>query len=736
MKKIFRAGFILLIAMVASQPMVSAQDLGKLKKQADVYFENNAYSKALYYYTQYSNSKAMDRDARYRMGVASYEVNDLSQAQQIFSELITEKNFNNGAYFYLARLSHIIQDFDSAENLYKLYLKDPSTKGGRISIDKVRNYIRNCNVGNRLLSQPEEALVENLGKNINTAYDEFGAVQSPNYQEKIYFSSARKGSQGGLKNEQGFRDNEYGKYNSDLYFSKIDGGVWSPAEAMGGLLNSESKDVLLGFSQAGNVSYLFRGGKYDEGRLMVDTFNANQEEALPPRPFSSPINMEKGDAQPYFFNDSLVIFSSYRKGGYGGYDLYAMVKNGEDWMQPFNLGPEINSAFDEMSPFLSVDGRSLYFNSNNARKSLGGHDVFHARYNEKNKRWDKVKNMGIPINSSENDTDFYLSKDGTKAYMTSDRKSGFGERDIYIAYFKSSREEQAESMFPLTFIQLEDIEKRIAISQQIADGKTSSVGVSFDAEEEVVIPASVSVESVFYTSDRDLLSEANKRKIDIVTELLKLDNSLTLRIECHAAPSGPLPFDMYFSVKRAEKVAENIISQGIPARKIHVVGFGPLYPIAKNKINGIENGAGQKLNNRIDFKIQGESEAGIEVQYDLPIVSKFQADTKAAQLVKNYKGLTYKIQIASTTQLFDDDVLNQLPDPKVEKQMKESRYIYTIGTYRFFNSAVEFKSELVKLDIKDSKVIPYINGERIGDARGLSLIEKYPDLQEYFEGTK
>jgi hypothetical protein len=193
---------------------------------------------------------------------------------------------------------------------------------------------------------------------------------------------------------------------------------------------------------------------------------------------------------------------------------------------------------------------------------------------------------------------------------------------------------------------------------------------------------------------------------------------------------------MYFSVKRAEKVAQNIIAEGIPARKVQVAGFGPLYPIAKNQINGIENEAGKKLNNRIDFKIQGESESGIEVQYDLPVVSKFQAASKASQLTKNYQGLTYKIEIASTTQLFDDEILNQLPDPKVEKRMTESRYSYTIGTYRFYNSAVEFKSELAKLDINESKVIPYVNGERIGDAQGMSLIEKYPDLQEYYEGTK
>jgi len=736
LKKIFQAGFVLLIAMMACQPTLLAQDTGKLKKQADIYFENKAYSKALYYYTQYSNRKALDRDGRYNMGVANFELNNLSQAQEIFSGLIQEKNFDNGAYFYLARLSHISLNFDQATELYKRYLRDADAKGDAATITQVRNYIRNCNVGNRLLSSPEQALVENLGKSINTASDDFGAVQSPNYQEKIYFSSARKGATGGLRNEKGLRDNEYGKYNSDLYFSKIENGIWVNAEPMGGLLNSEQKDVLIGFSPAGNVSYLYRGKSYNDGALLVDTFNANQEEAKAPRKFRSPINMDKGDTQPFFYNDSLVVFSSYRKGGYGGYDLYAMVKNGDEWNKPFNLGPQINSAFDEGSPYLCKDGRSLYFSSNDCRKSIGGADVFHAQYNDESRTWDKVKNMGIPINSSEDDSDFYLSKDGTKAYMSSTRKSGYGERDIYIAYFKATRPEQIGSFTPLTFIQMENIEKRLAISQQIEEGKGSSVGVSFEEEEDVVVPASVNIESIFYTSDRDLMSEANKRKIDVLTELLKLDNSLTLRIECHTSATGPLPFDMYFSVKRAEKVAQGIINDGVPARKIQIAGYGPLYPIAKSEINGIANEVGNKMNNRIDFKIQGESESGIDIQYTDALVSPVHADSKGGNLAKSYKGLTYKIQIASTTQLFDDEILDQLPDPKVEKRMVENRYLYTVGTYRVFSSADEFRKELTKLNLTNTKIHPYIDGERIDDARAILLIEKYPDLQYYFEGTK
>jgi len=74
----------------------------------------------------------------------------------------------------------------------------------------------------------------------------------------------------------------------------------------------------------------------------------------------------------------------------------------------------------------------------------------------------------------------------------------------------------------------------------------------------------------------------------------------------------------------------------------------------------------------------------------LPVVSKFQSDQRGAKLTKSQTGLVYKIAIANTTQMFDDDVLDQLPDPKVGKLMTANRYTYSIGTFRTYHAAVEF----------------------------------------------
>jgi len=168
-------------------------------------------------------------------------------------------------------------------------------------------------------------------------------------------------------------------------------------------------------------------------------------------------------------------------------------------------------------------------------------------------------------------------------------------------------------------------------------------------------------------------------------------------------------------------------------RKSQIEGFGPLYPIALNEINGVENEVGKQLNNRVEFKIQGKGELGVEIDYMLPIVSKFQSDQRGAQLTKNQNGLVYKIDIANTTQMFDDEVLDQLPDPKVGKIMTENQYTYSIGSFRTYQTAKEFRKELVKFDLIDTKIQPYINGEKMKKNKSLLYLEQYPDLQYFFE---
>ena len=705
--------------------------VSKIKKQAEDYYENGRYDKALYFFNKYKRVKEPDAQMLTKMAVSSYHVNDMNASIQLLRDLEgREKNVNDEVYLYTAKVLQSQNRFSDAVKYYKKFLAKSKSNGDQRR--QVRDEIRRCAVGMKLKMVKDIALVENLGQNINTTFDEYAPVQSPNYGSKIYFSSARSGSKGGLRNSQGLKDNEYGAYNSDMYFTVQDQGAWTEAEPMAGTLNTNKSERLIDFNLDGSVLYFYKGSDR-EGKIYVDTFSNDEEDVKFPAVYQTNINASKGDKTAYFYNDSLVIFSSFRKGGFGGFDLYAMVKQNDEWMTPFNLGPKINSAYDEISPFLSHNGRVLFFSSNNSRKSCGGYDVFSAEYDDLINEWKDAQNLGLSINSSEDDTYFRLTKDGKRAYFSSKRKSGFGGNDLYVAYFKSDRAEQVNVSFPLTFIQLENIEERLALANN-AGSLQKSQGVGNPTEEPVSEEKVVNIKTIYFDDDRDVLNTENKKKIAVATELMKRYPQSKLLLYSHSDQEGStLPFNMYFSIKRAEKVAEDMVVSGIEASRIVVMGLGPLYPVALNEINEAPNPMGRKLNRRIEFRFVDLQDEELTLEYESPNVSKFQAVEKGNYFKKSTKNLFYKIQIASTSQMFDDQILDTQPDPMVEKRVDKNKYHYTVGLYRSFSSALQFQKQLKKSGLTTSKIIPYIEGYRVPKYKIESYIESYPDLAKYLD---
>ena len=132
-------------------------------------------------------------------------------------------------------------------------------------------------------------------------------------------------------------------------------------------------------------------------------------------------------------NKQRFFFVSDRPGGYGGRDIYVMErkKNGK-WTKPKNLGPGINTEYDEDSPFIAIDNRTLYF-ATNGDKSIGGFDIMKSEMTE-DSTWTESVNLGYPFNSTNDDIFYTTTLDGRRGYMTSYRKDGKGEKDIYEIY--------------------------------------------------------------------------------------------------------------------------------------------------------------------------------------------------------------------------------------------------------------------------------------------------------------
>ena len=134
-----------------------------------------------------------------------------------------------------------------------------------------------------------------------------------------------------------------------------------------------------------------------------------------------------------------LFIASNKSGGQGGTDLYISHKqeNGA-WGPAENMGEAINTSYDEDSPLIHPDGKTLYFSSK-GHSTTGGYDIFSATYDADTKTWGNVKNVGYPINSAHDDIHFYWSADGTRVYFSGKRPRGKGEKDLY--YFKLQQEE-------------------------------------------------------------------------------------------------------------------------------------------------------------------------------------------------------------------------------------------------------------------------------------------------------
>ena len=163
-----------------------------------------------------------------------------------------------------------------------------------------------------------------------------------------------------------------------------------------------------------------------EGRLSDDGFAITDSRVL-----AGGVNDVEWDHHPSLSGDGrTLVFSSERYGGRGGSDLWMSTRDGEGWTPAVNLGERINTSGNEITPFLSPDGETLYFSSD-THAGRGGFDIFVSRLAAG--KWSEPEPLGLPFNSSDDDLFFSGSLEGMTAYFASNRPGGRGGFDIYRA---------------------------------------------------------------------------------------------------------------------------------------------------------------------------------------------------------------------------------------------------------------------------------------------------------------
>lgn len=249
------------------------------------------------------------------------------------------------------------------------------------------------------------------------------------YQNGIVYVSSR------YKN--GPVDKKIGETFFELFYAEFDAsGMPQSPRSFSLQINSQVHEGPVSFSRDGNLMYFTRNNlergiskANEKGQVVLKIYEAHHGkydwENVTELPFNSD---EYTCVHPSVSADGQrLYFSSNMPGGYGGMDLYFVERRPDGWSKPINMGKDINTPFNEVFPYIHESG-TLFFSSN-GHGGEGGLDIFMIDINANT--WGKLKNLGIPFNSSGDDLGFILNEEGERGFLASDRAGGYGKDDIY-----------------------------------------------------------------------------------------------------------------------------------------------------------------------------------------------------------------------------------------------------------------------------------------------------------------
>ena len=368
-----------------------------------------------------------DPEAALLLAVSLFHINDLEASKAVLDRLIDRKgDAFPVARFYLGRVYHAQNLFPRAAAEYKNYARTLNQEGEAWLA--VTALLRNVANGLRLATGGEQILVDNLGPAVNSPEDEFGPIPSQTGSGRVYFTARRPG----IRGEGG---------HTDIQVTEASGDGWVPPTPLNPLLNTLSNETMVDVSPDGNRIYYYRGANEKDGEYLIDTFRNDAPDELVTIAPDVTFSVYNVDVTPFFADADAIYFASDRADGYGGLDLYRRPRLEDGTYGPSeNMGPSVNGPYDEICPFVARDGRTIYYSTNDPDYSVGGFDVVQTfRVVGAEGRYTLPVNLGLPINSAGDDTHFRLAPDTFTAFLASDRKDGFGRRDIYAVYYPTAR---------------------------------------------------------------------------------------------------------------------------------------------------------------------------------------------------------------------------------------------------------------------------------------------------------
>lgn len=629
MSKLRQYGFMLVLLSIFNVAFAQKD----ATKEADAAFDSHSYFEAVSLYkSAFSKEKSTEEKHRiiFQIGMSYYYLQDLANAESWIDKAIKVGYTNPEARYYYADAIRRQGQYAEAMVEFEKYVEEaPEDPRGPEGIEACKKSVEWQNEPTRWEVQPEPML--------NSKEADFSLVFSDKQNKKeVIFTSSRPGATG-----NDLSGNTGAAFQA-LWKSKLDNkGKWSIPEAVDPIINEEGVHVgTPTFNMKMNTIYYTRCAREKKAVMGCQVYMARKQG----RSFGEPTKVDLGVADTnkaahpaVGYQDKYLFFVSDMPGGFGGKDLYYVEydKKAKTFGSPVNMGPEINTAADEMYPFVRDNG-DFYFTSNR-EGGMGGFDIYKAKKVDKEAKWMEVENMKSPINSASDDFAIYFMKGANRGYFSTNREGGRGGDDIWSFRWPplkfilagtiydldsgqpipgasvavkgtdgSSYEVQTDQLGYYEFDEIDAAGNRYIKEETMytmevhADkylngkGQESTVNVdrstrfNHDFRLQPIIAGEIEFPEVRYDFARAELqvndSVNSKDSLDYLYQLLIDNPTIVIELMAHTDARGGDDANMKLSIARAQSCVDYLISKGIPQDRLAAKGYGETKPyVAKIK---------------------------------------------------------------------------------------------------------------------------------------------------------
>lgn len=669
MKKTIFFSFIIFFIFTLNLSAQYNRRYQKQYKEAKIYINNENYFSALRIFEKLHKKSPNNSNIKFYLGLCYYKTQPKTNLAYEYLESIKssisiqhndrfdEESAPIQTYFILGKAYQYNSEFDKALENYNLYMSSLK-KSDRVEIKKTENQIKQIETAIYHYSNPSPVRLINLGDVVNSEYPDFAPVISHD-DSYLIFTSRRPSRKTGRKKDH------TGHYFEDIYISDHDKNTkeFSNLRKIEGKINTKRHEASVSLSWDGKTLFIYKD-EFGIGNVYMSIYEDGKWSN--PIELAPPINSRNNEKHAFLSSDgSWLYFVSDRPGGYGGKDIYRSKRLAFNrWSTPENLGPNINTPYDEDGPVLIYDDKTLYFSSQ-GHESMGGYDVFVSRLIDG--EWSKPKNIGHPINTTADDVFFVPTLKGDQAYIATDRPGGFGHLDIYrleledplelraiisghvkdissdkgviaeialknlttgkIVEILKTNQNTGEYEFTVstgskyeviligedfTSNHILDVQMKESIRKSnykqnywllpfhSIDPDTFKVNFLLESEE-ALIAEKYALRNIFFDFDKYNLREESIAELNRIIEFLKLNPELIIEVNGHTDIIGGKNYNKILSENRAMAVVNYFVNNGIEPNRIAYNAYWYSTPAAPNITD-----QGRQINRRVEHRIVGK----------------------------------------------------------------------------------------------------------------------------------